>query len=50
MPAMLSGVAFRNEVPFPEFLARHPSPSFPGAGAALFYWSFHEVELWELEQ
>ena len=25
MPAMLSGVFFRNERPFPEFLARHPS-------------------------
>ena len=25
MPAMLSGVAFRNELPFREFLARHPS-------------------------
>ena len=25
MPAMLSGVSFRNEMPFPEFLARHPS-------------------------
>ena len=25
MPAMLSGVFFRNEMPFPEFLARHPS-------------------------
>ena len=25
MPAMLSGVAFRNEMPFAEFLARHPS-------------------------
>ncbi len=25
MPAMLSGVAFRNEMPFREFLARHPS-------------------------
>ena len=25
MPAMLSGVAYRNELPFPEFLARHPS-------------------------
>lgn len=25
MPAMLSGVAYRNEIPFPEFRARHPS-------------------------
>ena len=25
MPAMLSGVAFRNEMPFREFVARHPS-------------------------
>ena len=25
MPAMLSGVAFRNEIPFAEFRARHPS-------------------------
>ena len=25
MPAMLSGVAFRNEMPFREFFARHPS-------------------------
>ena len=25
MPAMLSGVAFRNEMPLPEFVARHPS-------------------------
>ena len=25
MPAMLSGVAFRNEMPFDEFLTRHPS-------------------------
>ena len=25
MPAMLSGVAFRNEMPFNEFLTRHPS-------------------------
>ena len=25
MPAMLSGVAFRNEMPFAEFLAHHPS-------------------------
>ena len=24
MPAMLSGVAFRNEIPFREFVARHP--------------------------
>ncbi len=25
MPAMLSGVAYRNEMPFPEFISRHPS-------------------------
>ena len=74
MSAMLSGVAFRNEVPFPRvprspsirlprtrttglsppiltsYRNGHPSPSFPGAGAALFYWSLHEVELWEREQ
>ncbi|MYD70515.1 MAG: sulfatase-like hydrolase/transferase [Acidobacteria bacterium] len=25
MPAMLSGVSFRNEMPFPEFAARYPS-------------------------
>ena len=25
MPAMLSGVSFRNEMPFTEFVARHPS-------------------------
>ena len=25
MPAMLSGVAYRNELPFPEFRTRHPS-------------------------
>ena len=61
MPAMLSGVAFRNEIPFAEFLARHPSifhalgqqgyrlrsltahgtdhpsPSLPGAEAAIRY-------------
>ena len=62
MPAMLSGVAFRNEMPFDEFLARHPSifhalgqrgyrlrsvtgyngnvhpsPTFPGADAAVRY-------------
>ena len=61
MPAMLSGVAFRNETPFPEFLAGHPSvfhalgqqgyqlrsltsyrnghpsPTFPGAEAAVRY-------------
>ena len=61
MPAMLSGVAFRNELPFDEFLTRHPSifhalgqqgyrlrsltsyrnghpsPSFPGAEAAVRY-------------
>ena len=61
MPAMLSGVAFRNEMPFDEFLTRHPSifhalgqqghrlrsltfyrnghpsPTFPGAEAAVRY-------------
>ena len=61
MPAMLAGVAFRNEMPFDEFLTRHPSifhtlgqqgyrlrsltsyrnghpsPSFPGAEAAVRY-------------
>ena len=61
MPAMLSGVAFRNEMPFNEFLTRHPSifhvlgqrgyrlrsltsyrnvhpsPTFPGAEAAVRY-------------
>ena len=61
MPAMLSGVAFRNEMPFDEFLTRHPSifhalgqrgyrlrsvtgyrnvhpsPTFPGADAAVRY-------------
>ena len=61
MPAMLSGVAFRNEMPFAEFRARHPSvfhalgqhgyrlrsltaqfrdhpsPSLPGAEAAIRY-------------